>query len=381
VTSATKTMKAAARLPALDVMRGLVMVLMTVDHASGTFNRGRLVTDSAFMSSPGTPLPLAQFLTRWVTHLCAPTFVLLAGTALALSTESRIRRGDTPGSIDRHIAIRGALLIALEMVWMSPAMVGFGHVLLQVLYALGASFLLMVPLRRLGDRALLAFGLAVAVLDEPLLGLLGRAGLTHTIPVALLAGGGFFADRRFIVGYPVLPWLAIMSVGWVFGRRLLAWPAPERSRMAVRTLAAWGIALLVVFVALRGANGPGNMGLFREDASVVQWLHVSKYPPSVTYDALELGMASLLLAGLFWVTERWPSFASPLRALGQVALFYYLLHIHLMELVATAAGVESKFGVASAWLGAAAVLAALAPLCVFYRRYKAAHPGGWRQYV
>ena len=77
----------AARLPALDWLRGIVMILMTVDHASGAFNAGRLMSDSAGMYHPGMPLPAAQFFTRWITHLCAPTFVFLAGAALALSVE------------------------------------------------------------------------------------------------------------------------------------------------------------------------------------------------------------------------------------------------------------------------------------------------------
>src|SRR5436853_6786508 len=82
------------RLPALDWLRGLVMILMTVDHASGTFNAGRLMTDSLALYQPGTALPASQFLTRWMTHLCAPTFVFLAGAALALSVEKRQAAGD-----------------------------------------------------------------------------------------------------------------------------------------------------------------------------------------------------------------------------------------------------------------------------------------------
>jgi uncharacterized membrane protein len=369
------------RVAALDVMRGLVMALMTVDHASDVFNSGRLFTDSAGLYSPGTPLPLAQFLTRWVTHLCAPTFVLLAGASLALSTHARQRRGETPGAIDRHLALRGVSLLLLEAAWMSLAILGPGRVLFQVLYAIGASFLLMIPLRRLGDAALLAFGLALVVLDEPLVDLLEFLGVRGTLPAALLIGGGFFAHGRFIVAYPALPWLGIMCVGWVFGRRLLAWSPGTRDLVATRTLVLWGAVLLGVFVVVRGANGPGNMGLLREDGSLVQWLHTSKYPPSLSYDAMELGLSALILAALFATLARWPTFGAPLRALGQVALFYYLLHIHVMLLVAKLAHLEGKFGVFSAWIAAAAALAALAPACAYYWRYKAAHPGGWTQYV
>jgi len=86
------------RLPALDWLRGLVMVLMALDHGSGTFNAGRLVTDSSVLYRPGTPLPAAQFFTRWVTHVCAPAFVFLAGTALALSIEKHRARGEAAGA-------------------------------------------------------------------------------------------------------------------------------------------------------------------------------------------------------------------------------------------------------------------------------------------
>src|SRR5262245_25298873 len=90
----------AGRLAALDWMRGLVMVLMAIDHASEAFNAGRVFSDSAWMHRPGTPLPAAQFLTRWITHLCAPTFVFLAGASIALSAERRLAKGESARSID-----------------------------------------------------------------------------------------------------------------------------------------------------------------------------------------------------------------------------------------------------------------------------------------
>jgi uncharacterized membrane protein len=369
------------RLPAIDLMRGIVMILMTVDHASHTFNNGRVFGDSVFQWKPGTPLPAGQFLTRWITHLCAPTFVLLAGTALALSTAARLERGDRAADIDRHIAIRGALLIVLDAIWMSFVFVGPGKVLFQVLYAIGASFLCMIPLRRLSDRTLLVVGLGLALLDEPLLGVLSLGHLEQSLPAALLASGGYFANGHFLVGYPLFPWLGMMCAGWVLGRKLLALPDAERGALATRLLAAWGVGLLLLFIVVRGVNSFGNMLLYRDDGSLVQWLHVSKYPPSIAYIGLELGIASLMLAALFAVTQRRPDFAAPVQMLGKVALFYYLLHAHLMLLAGSLAGIIDRFGMASAYLGAAATVATLYPLCVVYRRYKVAHPLGWTRYV
>src|SRR5262249_2032129 len=106
------------RVVALDWMRGLVMVVMTVDHASDICTAGRFVTDAAFLYKPGTPLPVVQFLVRWMTHLCAPTFVFLAGTSLALSSQKRLKAGESAASISRSILVRGLLIAALDPLWM-----------------------------------------------------------------------------------------------------------------------------------------------------------------------------------------------------------------------------------------------------------------------
>jgi uncharacterized membrane protein len=353
------------------------MVLMTVDHASGVFNAGRVMTDSVFMYHPGTPLPTAQFLTRWITHLCAPTFVFLAGTVLALSVARREAAGERATAIDRFIVTRGLLIAALDPVWMSPVFAP-GQVLLQVLYAIGGSFVAMAFLRRLDDRWLLAAALAIIVGGEALAGLaLLASGGTPTIPVALLVTGGQLGT--VIVAYPLVPWLGMMMLGWVFGRRLAA----SSARGVERRLVAAGLGALATFAVLRGANGYGNMRLLREDGSLVQWLHVSKYPPSLTFTTLELGLMALGLAALFRL-ERVPAAATALRPvwlLGQTALFYYLLHVHLLTLAAWTFGGAHQNGLGLTWAAALGTVVALFPLCAWYRGYKRAHPQGWPRYV
>src|SRR2546423_13759813 len=128
----------AVRLAPIDQMRGLVMVLMALDHSSEAFNAGRLFTDATFLYQSGTPLPAAQFMTRWITHLCAPTFVFLAGASLALSIERRRALGERPADVDRFVATRGIFIAALDPLWMSWVFAP-GHVLLQVLYAIGVA--------------------------------------------------------------------------------------------------------------------------------------------------------------------------------------------------------------------------------------------------
>lgn len=376
-----RSASAPGRFPAIDVLRGFVMVLMTVDHASETFNRGRVFTDSIFFWKPGSPLPAAQFLTRWMTHLCAPTFVLLAGASLAMAVESRRAKGDSERTIDTYIFSRGALIVAFEALWMSPVMLEPGQVLFQVLYAIGTALMCMTFLRRLSDRSLLIVGLTIMLGLEAAVGALQALHVERLIPAALLIVPGFFFDRHFIIAYPLLPWLAIMMLGWVLGRRLVAWRAAGEDDRAPRILATVGAAALAAFLLLRGIDGYGNMLLHRDSGDVVQWLHVSKYPPSITYETLELGISALLLAGLLVVTKRRPSFGGPVRLFGQVALFYYLLHIHLLHLAAWVFGLRDKLGLVSCYVGALAVLVVLYPACSFYQRYKSAHPQGWTRYI
>ncbi len=147
---------ARSRLLPVDWLRGLVMVLMTVDHSSAAFNRGRLVLDSAQTYVPGTALPAAQFFTRWMTHLCAPTFLFLSGYSLFMSVERRRRDGASEADITRFIALRGLLIAALDPLWM--VFVHRGQLVLQVLYAIGVSMVAMAFLRRLPARVCGALG-------------------------------------------------------------------------------------------------------------------------------------------------------------------------------------------------------------------------------
>ena len=368
------------RLAALDWMRGIVMVLMAVDHSSEAFNAGRLFTDSLFFYQVGTPLPLAQFLTRFITHLCAPTFVFLAGTGLAFTVERRVAAGERPGTIDRDIATRG-IVIALYELWISWFVVPPGAWLLQVLYAIGISFLFMVPLRRLPNGVALGLALFVIAAGELLVGLSVRLGNDPAHPpllLALLVVGG--ERGPLIIGYPPLHWLAIMLLGWVWGRMLVT-KAPSPRRIA-RKLALFGTGAVLVFALLRGANGYGNMLLYREDQSLVQWLHVSKYPPSIAYTALELGIMALLLAGLFRLTLVRPARSEGLLiTLGQTPMFFYLLHFPLLVMASRISGVQHQLGLAATFAGAAGVVIVLYPACRWYRQFKASGQHGWTRYV
>lgn len=371
------------RYVAIDWMRGIVMVLMAIDHASGAFNKGRLFTDSFFLYDVGTRLPSFQFLTRWITHLCAPTFLFLAGTSLALSCERRERAGASRASIDRFLLARGLLIAALDPILISRFW-GEGGTMLAVLYAIGMSFIFMIPLRRLRTAWLLWLSLGFMLINEPLNGiLLALNNNEQSVIGALLVHGGVFPGLT--VSYPVFPWLAVMMLGFAFGRRLNATRASGSVRWSPeRLLLVAGAASLILFGIARGSNGFGNMMLLRENRSLVQWLHVSKYPPSLSFYTLELGLMGIILGLLFFFQGKARGavrLRSPILVFGQTAFFFYIIHIPLLELSARALNLQAKMGLGTTYLATMAVLVVLYPCCLWYRRYKTSRSGGWSRYV
>lgn len=364
------------RVAALDWMRGFVMVLMTVDHASLFFNAGRVADDSAASYAAGSALPMGQFLLRWVTHLCAPTFVFLAGASLAHSAARRAARDDASGVADRvfgrDMRLRGAVIVLLDLTYMSMLA---QHLILQVLYAIGLSMVCMSWLRRLPDRVLLALGLGWFVVGEALTGLVWHPPANASTLAALTLARAVSAEA--LIFYPVLPWLAMMVLGWVFGRHLLA----RGSQVAARTLALAGGLALGGFVLVRGLGGYGNMWLQRGDGSLQQWLHVSKYPPSLSYATLELGLMALCLALLLQLAPRVRvTSRGPFTVFGQTALFFYLMHFGLLGACRHGLGIE-KAGIGLALVMACGALALLYPCCLWYRARKRARPQGWLRFI
>jgi uncharacterized membrane protein len=389
------------RLVALDWMRGLVMVFMALDHVSAIFNQDRVSEDSYATGAAGAALFAGSggsldFLTRWITHLCAPTFVFLAGTALALSVARRTERGENTWAVDRHLFARGALLVGLEA-WMSLSSL---FPVLEVLYAIGLSLLCMILLRRLSSGWLLGLAVLWMVAGEwitaslglrpepapgglPLVaawgGLLFVNGLVHS-PFTIPAFLWMPRTDVFVSIYPLLPWLAIMMIGWVFGRWLVARRGrADLDRCAARLLVRAGTVAIGIFLVQRVIDGYGNFWMPRGDDTPLRWLQVSKYPPSLAFYALELGLMALILSVLFRCQQRTLNRNGMLLVFGQVALFFFLIHIHLMMLVRVLAfGLdgEAPLRVTGTWIGTAIALAVLYPICRGYRSLKQAHPGG-----
>lgn len=313
-----------ARDTSIDLLRGAVMALMALDHARDFFHVPADPTDLA------TTTP-TLFFTRWVTHFCAPVFVLLAGVSAWLSA-----RGASPGTAARLLATRGLWLVVLELTvvrfgWLFN--VNYRFTFVQVIWALGWSMVALAALSRLGPRAAGLLGVVMVAahnLLDPLrardFGALGW--LWHVLhePGRLRP----FEGRAVYIAYPLVPWVGVMAAGYGLGAWLDAAPALKRSR-----LLRLGAALSLAFLALRAINRYGDPSRWsvqpRAGFTALSFLDCTKYPPSLLYLLMTLGPA-LLAWGLS--LARPPRRDAPLVVIGRVPLFYYVLHLPLLHAMA-----------------------------------------------
>ena len=367
-----------SRIASIDWMRGFVMILMMIDHVSMAFDRTHFSSDSVATFKGALPGGL-EFMTRWITHLCAPTFVFLAGTALAISVGSRIKRGMSNAEIDRGIITRGLFILILD-----PTLVSLfsWRLTFQVLYAIGGAMICMAVLRRLSTKLLLILALGWIIFGELLVQQLWDPALGNpAIPTALTMG--FYYEPFFRISYPLLPWLSIMILGWVFGRYLNARKSPDFQGLEpIPLLLISGTVCLLVFAGVRWFNGYGNMMLTPAVSGWKEFLFVSKYPPSLSYIALQLGLLCIILAAMIGLEKKIgvrPN--GVLLVFGQTAMFFYLIHRVVLEGLAQWCGLRGFGGLGTTYLITLIFLILLYPACRWYGAYKKSHPGGWTSFI
>jgi uncharacterized membrane protein len=368
------------RIASIDWMRGMVMVIMLIDHASMAFDgsHSEIAMDSArFPGASTIALPAFAFFTRWIAHICAPTFVLLAGTALALSVERRMAKGLSGWAIDKGMLIRGAIIAMIDPTLIS---LGSGHWNIGVLTAIGLSMMSMALLRRLPMAPLLALALGWMVFGEYVTGLFWHTPGSSSPLAALFVAN--YAGPNLLIHYPFIPWLALMMLGWAFGRHIVQFNAGKTQLKPIKILVIAGMLSLTTFVIVRAFQGYGDMFLHRADGTWQQWLHVSKYPPSLTYYGLELGLLALCLAlmmkiePLIGVRQN-----GPLLVFGQTAMFFYLVHRLALEIPATYFGLRGFGDISTTYIVWALLLAPLYVTCRWYRVVKKAHPDSFLKYI
>jgi uncharacterized membrane protein len=312
-----------ARIESVDVVRGVIMIIMAIDHVRDFFGTpGINVTDPAT-----TTVPL--FFTRWITHFCAPVFFLLTGTGAYLSLRRKSR-----SELSRFLLTRGLWLIFLELVVVRDLGWQFNFdyrlTLLIVLWALGWSMIVLSGLVYLPAWAVTAFGLVMIA--------------THNLFDSVDSGNWFWsilhspnilvnnARHTVFVLYPLIPWIGVTAAGYGLGQ-IYSWPSERRRKF----LLPLGIGLSVAFVVLRTINVYGDPQPWSSQRSPVftalSFLNTTKYPPSLLYLLMTLGPAMLLLWAVDTGTPRW---LRPALVFGKVPMFYYLLHVPLIHLIALA---------------------------------------------
>jgi uncharacterized membrane protein len=313
-----------SRLDSVDVLRGIVMVLMALDHTRDFFSN-----DLAFEPTDLDKTYPALFLTRWITHFCAPVFIFLAGTGAFLSTT----RGKTPKELSWFLLTRGLWLVFLELTW-----VRFGwqfncdyHFSMGiVIWAIGWSMVALAGLVFLPLRWIVIFGVMMIashnLSDHVAPEQLGAFGwlwkILHSGGEINLGNGYLFA-----AGYPLIPWIGVLAAGYGFGALLIK--EAERRR---RWLFGLGTAITLLFVLIRALNVYGDPVPWAPQKNagftLFSFLNCYKYPPSLLYLLMTLGPAIIVLALLDNGTPRW---IQPIVTFGRVPLFYYLLHLPLIH--------------------------------------------------
>ncbi len=310
-----------ARIESVDVVRGVIMIIMALDHTRDFFGiPGQNPVDLSTASA-------GLFLTRWITYFCAPVFFLLTGTGAYLALRRR-----TVADLSKFLITRGIWLIFLEIVVLRCLSYQFNfdyHVtMLLVLWALGWAMIFLGLIVRLPIAAIATIG-AVMILGHNALD-----GLRINSPLwNILHQPGFVlntSEHVVFVAYPLVPWIGVTAVGYALGA-VYNWDADRRRPFLLRT----GLATTAAFVIVRGFNLYGDPRPWKAMAtplySVLSFLNVTKYPPSLSFLLMTLGPALIFL----WAVDRGtPRVLKPALIYGKVPLFYYILHFSLIHLLA-----------------------------------------------
>jgi uncharacterized membrane protein len=389
-----------SRIQSIDVVRGIVMVIMALDHVRDYFHITAM-TDDPLNLATTTPL---LFFTRLITHFCAPTFVFLSGTSAYLMSLRKTKK-----ELTGFLIKRGCWLILLELTLITLGWTfnPFCNVfILQVIWAIGISMVILGLLIRLPYKVILIVGLLIVfghnVLDYPEAARNGNVGFVWD----LLNHGNFNAvyplwTGHFIdVGYAFIPWLGVMILGYCFGR-LYSPSVDEGFRRQL--LFRFGLCAILLFVSIRLLNQYGDPHPWSVQRntlySILSFIKVHKYPPSLDYVCMTLGPSILLLALLENVKNKVTDF---FNIFGRVPMFYYILHLYLIHIICVifffasghsmseAFAPKQNFGFRpiqygySLWVVYAVwifVILTLYPLCKKYNAYKSTHKDWWLSYL
>ncbi len=382
------------RIEIVDLLRGLVMIIMALDHTRDYFHREAFTGDPL---DPATTTPILYF-TRWITHFCAPTFVFLSGISIWLQSQRKTKK-----ELSIFLITRGLWLVLVEILIMSFGISGdihFGTIFLQTIWSIGISMIILGLFIWLPFRVVLAAGLLIVLghnaLDFAEQDRQGQVPLWWSFlhrPTFIQLGGG----HTLGVLYPFLPWAGLMMLGYCCGKLFTTIQPPQRNR----TLLWIGIGALLLFIVLRAIDVYGDPLHWSEQKNglftFLSFMNVQKYPPSLLFMCATVGWA-LIFMGLVKNTST--RLATIISVYGRVPFFYYILHFYLLNLLHIIffvarghsfsegakglPGFPFKFAIPGEGYGLwvvylvwIAVVVSLYPLCKWYDRYKTNHKEKW----
>ncbi|MFT3681959.1 MAG: heparan-alpha-glucosaminide N-acetyltransferase domain-containing protein [Ferruginibacter sp.] len=382
------------RIQSIDLLRGTVMIIMALDHVRDYFHKGAFMFDPLDLNKTS----IVIFFTRWITHFCAPVFVFLAGTSAFLVGQRKTKK-----ELSAFLFKRGLWLVFLELVVINFGWhfaIGFPWLLFIVIWALGVSMIALAALIHLPQKLILVTGILLVAGHNLLDGVMVQGNTAPAFGWALLHSPGIFSfgGENLFVAYPVIPWIGVMTLGYCFGTFYT--PGYDAEKRKNNLLKIGGGAILL-FIIIRCINLYGDPVAWRSYKNflitILSYVKTTKYPPSLLYILMTLGPAIVFLA----LTENSRSRLTNIISIyGRVPMFYYLIHIYLIHLLAMLFTVmftnfdwhiwilqqplwinESfagyGFSLRVVYLVWIIVVVGLYPLCKWYDRYKQTHKEKW----
>lgn len=385
------------RILSIDILRGLVMIIMALDHTRDFFHIGAMTGDPL---NPDTTTGML-FFTRWITHFCAPTFVFLSGLSAYLSAQKK-----TPAQASLFLLKRGIWLIFIEIAVISLGLtfnLQYNFIILQVIWAIGWSMVFLALASRISYKPVLIIGLILVfghnvfnLFPEPkdaTAGMILKVFFTASGTVVPLNSNHFIG-----VFYAILPWTGVMFLGYGIG----TWfKRNYEAKLRQRNLLIVGSLTVLLFIGLRLINVYGDPAPRKEYhdlfKNLLAFFNVSKYPPSLEYIAMTIGPAMLILAVIEKLNNRFTRITS---VYGAVPFFYYVIHFYLLHTLLVvlffATGYSTKeivqvpflfrpvtfgFSLPIVYLIWICVVASLYLPCRWFKKYKETHRQWWLSYV
>ncbi len=382
------------RIKSIDAIRGLVMIIMALDHVRDIMHTTSLTNSPTDLQTTSVIL----FFTRWITYLCAPVFVFLSGTSAYLAYQRKKDRIEQ----QKFLLTRGLWLIILEFTVVNFGLwfnIHFNEFIFSVIATIGFGFIILSLLLKMSFKTIGFIGLLIVCFHNLVPSILfNESSILKRVLMPLFIPGAFpFAGTKlFIMGYPPIPWLGVLLLGYGFGPVFLK---SDRKKHFLKV----GLASLVIFFILRTLNiyGDSVKWAFQKNSlfTILSYINLTKYPPSLLFDMLFLGIMMIL----FYIVEESDNLFTKLAGIyGKVPLFYFLLHWYIIHLILfvileckgyaisdmnfgtsfgrpkDGAGIE-LWAVYIIWI---LVVLIMYPLCKIYSNYKHLHPESkWLKYL